>query len=260
MDPNDIVRLAKAVPEVVVQEAYKDVAAGTLKEVGKIAEEISKTMRLILFPVQLGAALQDRFSKYIDRAIRQVPQQRLVAPMESIALPIAEKLRFQEATSPLTDLYVNLLSRAMDGERVGEAHPAFIGVITQLAPDEIVFIRELAKNAYTLVLKMDENWRTPKRAEVRDAILKADLSYDQKKKAAKIRFDYEILNQPEFFYMFLEHIYHLGLMQYTNDPSNEGEFRGYRWVKGSPYFVFIHLSSFGKLFYKACISDPLHSA
>jgi hypothetical protein len=133
MGPNEIAAIAKAAPEV-AREAYGDLASGTFKQAGKLGEDIAKSIRLVLFPLQLAAALQDRFAGYIDRAIRQVPEPRLIAPMESIMLPIAERLRFQEPANPITDLYINLLSRAMDGERVGEAHPAFIGVISQLGP------------------------------------------------------------------------------------------------------------------------------
>jgi hypothetical protein len=92
----------------------------------------------------LVAASQDRLEGYINKSIRQVPEERRITPVESIALPVAERLRFQEEGNPITDLYINLLSRAMDGERVSEAHPAFISVISQLAPDELLFLQDLS--------------------------------------------------------------------------------------------------------------------
>ncbi|WP_211960885.1 Abi-alpha family protein [Cupriavidus plantarum] len=39
---------------------------------------------------------------------------------------------------------MNLLSRGMDRERVGEAHPAFIQIVGQLAPDEAVLIEQIS--------------------------------------------------------------------------------------------------------------------
>lgn len=254
MDPNEIATLAKAAPEV-VREAYGDLASGALKEAGKLAEQIVKTVRLVLFPVQIAAAVQDRLVGYIDRAIRQVPEPHLIVPRESIVLPLAEKLRFQEPANPITDLYINLLSRAMDGERVGEAHPAFIGIISQLAPDEVVFLRELSKNEYTLILRMDEAWHCPSPQQIKEAFDQSDMPPRLIEKSNSIVFTYGTLNQSDLFYVFLEHLYHLGLVQYINEPSNDGEYKGFNRGRDYPRFVFIRLSTFGKLFFKACVSD-----
>lgn len=255
MDPNEIAALAKVASKVAT-EAYGDLAAAPLKQAGKLGEDIVKTIRLALFPVQFGAALQDRLAGYIDRAVRQVPEPRLIVPIESIVLPVAEKLRFQEADNPITELYINLLSRAMDGERVGEAHPAFVGVISQLAPDEVLFLEQLSKHSYTLVLRMDEGWRTPDQNETENAFNTSDMPTALIERSNRIIFDYKSLNQPEMFYIFLEHLYHLGLVQYVNEPSNNGEYRGYNRKRDYPRFVFIRLSSFGALFYKACVPQP----
>ena len=254
MDPKDLASLAKAAPEV-VREVYGDVASGTLKQAGKLGEEIAKTIRLVLFPVQYAAALQDRLAGYLDRAVRQVPEARAVTPVESIMLPVAEKLRFQEAANPITDLYINLLSRAMDGERIGEAHPAFVGIISQLAPDEVVFLRELSKSDYTLLLKVDEAWTTPSPEQIRERLNETDMPAQLVEKSHSIIFRYPALNQPEMFYLFLEHLYHLGLVEYTNEPSNDGEYAGFAYRPiTQPKLIFIKLSHFGRLFYKACVS------
>lgn len=73
-------------------------------------------------------------------AFRQVPAQRRIAPAESLALQISERLRFQEESSILTEMYINLLARATDRDRAGEAHPAFLLIISQLAPDEVLLL------------------------------------------------------------------------------------------------------------------------
>ena len=41
-----------------------------------------------------------------------------------------------EDDNPLTELYLNLLARAIDKERCDEAHPAFVTIIEQMSPDE----------------------------------------------------------------------------------------------------------------------------
>jgi hypothetical protein len=143
----------------------------------------------------------------------------------------------------------------MDGERIGEAHPAFIGIISQLAPDEVVFLRELSKNDYTLMLKVDEAWTTPNPEQIRERFNEADMPAQLVEKSHSIVFRYAALNQPEMFYLFLEHLYHLGLVEYTNEPSNDGEYMGFTHRPiTQPKLIFIKLSHFGHLFYKACVS------
>ena len=248
--------IIQAVPAEVAQEAYADLAAPAMQEGGRLVADIAKTIRLALFPFQLASAWQDRLSRYVDKAIRQVPEERRIAPMESILLPVAEKLRFQEEDNPLTKLYVNLLSRAMDGERIGEAHPAFVSVISQMAPDELALIQELPKNDYTLILEVDGKvWRTPSQAEVEGAVTNDRLSPEQRTLSRQIVFPYEKLNQPDMFKMFLDHLQFLGLVTWTGDPAHT-EYHGFATLpRIGPRFHFIQLSLFGKLFYKACISQ-----
>ena len=72
----------------------------------------------------------------------------------------------------------------------------------------------------------------------------------------RIAFKYEALNQPGLFYTFLEHLVHLGLVSYDNDPTNRGLYRGYGNNSHREWqFWFIRLSSFGQLFFKACVSS-----
>jgi hypothetical protein len=258
-DQHDLVNLLRGLPPEVIREAYGDLGAPTLKQFGRFGEEFVKALRLALFPIQLMSALQDRVESYLDRAIRNVPDERLIIPMQSIALPIIEKLRFQEPDNIITELYINLLSRAMDGERVGEAHPAFVGLITQMAPDEVLFLQEITKRRYTMIIRINEEWITPNTSEIDLAYERLRLSDEIIAKSKKILFNYTCLNQPELFYVFLEHLWHTGLVEYTNEALDE-----YRLglpypgddPRTQPSLHFIRPTSFGKLFYRACVPEP----
>jgi len=91
----------------------------------------------MLFSLQYGAALQDRLARHISNSIDRVPEDRRIEPVESITLQIVDRLKFQEDGSPITDMYLSLLARAMDKECVGEAHPAFVQIVSQLAPGAV---------------------------------------------------------------------------------------------------------------------------
>jgi hypothetical protein len=121
----------------------------------------------------------------------------------------------------------------------------------------VIFLRELSKNEYTLILKMDEQWRSPGPKQIQETFDASGMPPRLIEKSNSIVFAYGVLNQPEMFYVFLEHLYHLGLVQYINEPAIEGEYKGVRrGAANKPTLVFIRLSSFGGLFYKACVSRP----
>jgi hypothetical protein len=77
MDPSQISALAKSLPEV-AKEAYRDLISPSFKQGGLLAEDIVKAVRLVLFPAQFAGAFQDRLDGYINKAIRQVPEARLI--------------------------------------------------------------------------------------------------------------------------------------------------------------------------------------
>ncbi|WP_175698458.1 Abi-alpha family protein [Burkholderia ambifaria] len=127
-----------------------------MKETGKFGEDVIKTLRLALFPLQYLATYQDRLARHLRRSIDRVPEERRTVPIEALALPIVEQLKFHDEKSVVGQMFVNLLARAMDRERVGEAHPAFVQIVGQLAPDEAVLIRQIAHakpSAYLSPLK-----------------------------------------------------------------------------------------------------------
>jgi hypothetical protein len=98
-DPDQLAALAKAVPPEVMRDTYRDLASPPLRQFGRFGEDFVKAVRLALFPIQLAAAFQDRVEAWLDKAIRQVPEERLIAPMQSIFLPVAERLRFESEDS-----------------------------------------------------------------------------------------------------------------------------------------------------------------
>lgn len=245
----DPVSVLKAVPAEVAKEVYSDAVGGALREVGKMGVDAVKTIRLALFPLQFTAAFQDRVASYINAAIRKVPAESRIAPVESLVLPIAEKLRYQDEGSVLTEMYVELLARAMDRERVGEAHPAFVHLIGQLAPDEAAFIEQLAvrnPSAYILV--------NASPSKLLDAVERVRVvSVSQLSGADQLFLNGcwlqpEALAQPTLFTTYLEHLVSLGLVRYTNryDNFEHDSLEGHR-------YWFVELTEFGRLFHRACL-------
>ncbi len=53
----------------VIDRAYDDVASIPAREASKIAVDLVKTARLLLAPIQLAAAFQDRFAESIAQKL-----------------------------------------------------------------------------------------------------------------------------------------------------------------------------------------------
>lgn len=71
-----------------IKEAYGDAAAPALRQVGGAAENIAKTLRLALLPLEAASAYYDRVSAALNEAIRKVPEERRVEPAPQILGPV----------------------------------------------------------------------------------------------------------------------------------------------------------------------------
>lgn len=256
----DPLEILKAMPEV-TKSIYSDAASKTLQEIGKIGVDAAKTFRLALFPLQFSAALQDRLAAYIDSAIRTVPEERRIAPQQSLALTICERLKFCADSEEVSRLYVELLARAMDKERVGEAHPAFVNIISQLAPDEILVVRQLGEARpvgnegvfKTYFREMNGTRNALTRKAIEEVLEASNLQSNIKNLVASISVNTEELAQPYLYSTFLEHLTSLGLVSYTNDPKNHGVLKGVMHGSKLAQMLCIKLSEFGDLFFRACV-------
>ncbi|WP_312356773.1 Abi-alpha family protein [Agrobacterium sp.] len=241
---------------VAVAQAAGTLVPDTVRQVDKFGTDVAKTVRLLLFPFQIAGALQDRLEAYIDDAIRQIPQERRIEPLESVAFPIVEKLRFQPEGDPITELYIQLLSRAMDGERVGEAHPAFFSVITQLAPDELISLHDFASRDETLIMSPVGQKVYPDPAWRKSRLDKCELSAEVRQQVEDETFRYEALSQPELFPVYQEHLQHLGLIEYHNERVRHYRELELKVRDDSELTVFsMKVTHYGRLFLKACVKN-----
>ena len=252
--------------EKLAPEVYSDALTSAMKQIGHIGEDALKTFRLILFPLQFTGALQDRLARYIDEAVRKVPEERRVVPQQSMTIQICEKLRTYGEEEDFRSLYINLLARTMDRERVGEAHPAFVNIVTQLAPDEVGVIQQLAEivekgtfGRFHVSTRYDDVRRDLTYSEAKAGIEQRDADPALRDLLLKFCVVPERLVQPDLFFVFLEHLVSLGIVQYSNDSSLHKYALMAEKVHLLLQFHCIQLSKFGALFHNACVAveaDP----
>ncbi len=90
-----------------------------------------------------------RFERYLERIAAKVPEDRRIEAHPQIAGSVFAGLEYVEETGINAELFLNLLARAIDRERVSEAHSAFAQIIIcQLSPDEAMILFRLKKRPY----------------------------------------------------------------------------------------------------------------
>lgn len=241
--PTDLEKLANILGQDTVKKIYEDAASQSVQETSKAFTDFLKAARLFTAPIQLLAAYQDRLSKFFDKVRRTVKEENQIEAPPSISGPIIERLKYLEDENYLTDLYLNLLSRAIDKERVQEAHPAFYHIIDQLSADEAMILYLIRQEPiyydYTLDLFVDD---TDKKYKFRNEIVKRDTT--PKDEIAFV----------EHFNMYIRHMESLNLIfwrKVTENPINDE--RGNQL--GLAVCTVIELTEFGNLFVKACIPE-----
>jgi Abortive infection alpha len=107
----------------------------------------AKAVNLVLAPIRGLVWGWEKIEEIIfPELARRFEQklQQLVTPKTTVAGPALQALRFAGDEAPLCEMFVNLLTTAMDKETALHAHPAFVEVIKQLSPDEAKVLQFLA--------------------------------------------------------------------------------------------------------------------
>ena len=227
--------VAKNLP---VKEAYADIVAPGAKEAGGLVQDIVKTLRLALAPLQFTAALQDRYADFLNKAIRRVPEEDLVTPPPQILGPVVEAIRYEPDDTPISDMFSELLSKAFDANRVAKAHPSYPAIIRQLSSDEALMLRLLwqrrpqppHKRTYTMDLQPDGR---------RFNNLKIELE----------EFPTTVLTFPSNFNFYIDHVHNLGLAALYKDDEHPINADGRQ--TGSRVFQSLRLTPMGERFMEA---------
>ena len=143
-----------------VKAAYNDLAKPGAQQAGQLIEDLLKVLHLALAPVQYLGALQDRYRTFLDKSVRRIPEQNRVSPAPQIVGPVLEGIRYEPEGTPIDEMFSQLLSRSMDSDRVGEAHPAFPIIIRQLSSDEARILKMLSESQYDFIYTSDFNEAT----------------------------------------------------------------------------------------------------
>ncbi len=265
-----IAEILKTYPKA-IEKVYEEGASSAVKEIGALATDIGKAFRLVTAPIQYLGSMQDRLAVHLRKLSSEIPKENQVTPPSSMLLPLLEKLKYQGDEELLTELYLELLKRACDKNRVSEAHPAFFNIIGQLSEDEalILFHMKIIKNdPGTYFISKDQN--TDKK--ILDHTIFENI--DQPRKTSKHHI--KTMHSPKFkkklfplheliaikyIDLYLSHLQSLNLVDLFNSPGLIEFFYceedAQKKKSQKKRIICYRLSSFGKLFVKACVPDKI---
>jgi len=214
--------------------AYGDLAEPLAKQLGEFLGDCGKAIRWLMPSIQFMAHNQDMLLKERIRQVdAEVPEERQIPASPSILFPVLESLSRQEEGNPLAELYMNLLKRAIDRDRVNEAHPAFCNIINQLSGDEAILLCMF--------------WSKAKDVNVPDP----GYTYH--------RFGVEELAFPQHVAMYITHLRSLHLLSQHEHYAGEASLT-VEWKSPVPppeRAIESMLTPFGRLFCQACIPNDL---
>jgi hypothetical protein len=143
-------------------------------------------------------------------------------------------------------MFVNLLARAIDKERVHEAHPAFVRIIAQLSPDEATILYHLKKR--TFLFRQHATYNSESNTFSSRTVLENEFPIGE-------------LAFPQNFGMYMDHLHSLDLAGIWQQGNQEAIMEGNSKVQtGVNITSVITLTSFGNLLAKACVPDEFENS
>jgi hypothetical protein len=226
-----------------VKELYADVAQPAAREVGKALADTVSAARFLLAPVEYVAAWRERWQRYLDRIARKVPDKNLRGADPEIAGPILLHLLHAKEDGLLAEMFLNLLARAIDKDRTNEAHPAYGQIVAQLHPDEAIILYHLKKRWFAQTQRAERDPAT--------GLFRARINVGNDFPVHELAF-------PVNFYVYIDHLYHLGLAWMHQLGNQESLFEGPPGTQtGVRINNAIELMGFGLTFAAACVPDEL---
>lgn len=232
----DLVGIGKVADSKLANKVYDDAGASAAKELGELATDVTKTLRLFTAPFQLAALAQDRFQVWLNEARNRVKKERQIEAPAQIAGPALRAMLFLELDNPLASLFINLLSKAIDKDSIEEVHPSFVFVLEQISADEALLLYQMrsihiagANRLHRLVTNSDKG-------------LPSTESLTNLKKDEFIF--------PNQIAMYLEHLESLNLLRLFDGkvevPKDKSDWKNFRWYV---------LTEFGSQFLRVCVPD-----
>jgi hypothetical protein len=116
-----------------------------------------KVARLLLFPLQVAGAFQDRVERMLERIRNRVPEDRRIEAPAELVGPALEQMRYVDDRSDLWKMFEEVLTKSVDKDQASTVHPSFTLIIPQLSRDEAWILYRLRERPFNVTDKLDLN-------------------------------------------------------------------------------------------------------
>lgn len=177
----------------------------------------------------------------MEKISDNVADENLVDGHPQVIIPALEGLCYADEDSIISELFINLLSNAIDKTKQDLAHPAFGKIIQQLSPDEAVILYYLKKKPHKVKQHADFDHTT-------------HLFFNQR--TIEEEFPLSKLIYPQHIWTYMDHLHSLNLAG-TWEYKNQEIIRDEKTKEQVGIYIFSErrMNDFGMLFAKACVPD-----
>jgi Abortive infection alpha len=108
------------------------------------------------------AYFEDTFPQEMGAKVYDVPDENLITPAASVAVPALQGLSYTFGEPDLKEMYLNLLATASDDRQADQAHPAFADIIKQLAPRETQLLNLVLASWSVVAVRVKDQLNDPR--------------------------------------------------------------------------------------------------
>jgi hypothetical protein len=144
----EIIETGLEVVKDLAKDIYTDGAQPATRQVGKALETVCGLANTILLPIEyanrfFGYKLEE-FISDLKNKTKKIPEEKLIEPSLRISGPVLEGLKYTD-TPELREMFLNLLSSAMNIDTEAKTHPSFVETIKQLSSLDAKVFDKLVK-------------------------------------------------------------------------------------------------------------------
>lgn len=158
-EPSQPLSIFRSIPPNVWRLFFRDHIAVQGGSIGMLIGKTSKIVdNLILEPIlkvsEKIATGDFKFIKNIKERAKRIPENRRCQVPPRFSEPLILEALKTDDDPDLREMFENLLLKAMDKNSVEQAHPAFVRIIQEMAPDEAKLFKHIGENGFIPFLKI----------------------------------------------------------------------------------------------------------
>ncbi|MCD9524783.1 DUF4393 domain-containing protein [Photobacterium carnosum] len=141
------------------KDFYDDAISPSAKKAGEAIETLASLFSdVLLYPVK--KANENYKYKYklfkdeLSKKTENIPHENAVDPSLIIAGPVLENLKYAFDEKHIRNMYLDLLSNAMDSSKSNLVHPSFVDVIKNLSPNDALVLKEIKRKSQIPAVKI----------------------------------------------------------------------------------------------------------